>query len=63
MATCLLLSYRERPKYHIKEDADADADVDTTRNGPTARGETSDTVKVTRNLRDETIRARWVRNC
>jgi serine/threonine-protein kinase 24/25/MST4 len=55
-----LLSNRERPKYHIKEEADAD--TDTTRNGPTARGETSDTVKVTRNLRDETIRARWVRN-
>ncbi|KAK9938040.1 hypothetical protein M0R45_014800 [Rubus argutus] len=51
----LLERIRERPKYHIKEDADGD--TDTTRNGPTARGETSDTVKVTRNLRDETIRA------
>lgn len=54
---CFLLSYRERPKYHIKEDGD------TIKNGPTARGEISDTVKVTRNLRDETVRARWVRNC
>lgn len=54
---CFLLSYRERPKYHIKEDGD------TIKNGPAARGEISDTVKVTRNLRDETVRARWVRNC
>ncbi|KAL6199133.1 hypothetical protein ACLB2K_028920 [Fragaria x ananassa] len=47
----LLERIRERPKYPIKEDDD------TTRNGPTPRGETSDTVKVTRNLRDETVRA------
>ncbi|XP_062011448.1 uncharacterized protein LOC133728045 [Rosa rugosa] len=47
----LLERIRERPKYPIKEDDD------TTRNGPTARGETSDTVKVTRNIRDETVRA------
>ncbi|XP_050370938.1 uncharacterized protein LOC126788948 [Argentina anserina] len=47
----LLERIRERPKYPIKEDDD------TSRNGPTPRGETSDTVKVTRNLRDETVRA------
>ncbi|KAM5586098.1 hypothetical protein ABKV19_005141 [Rosa sericea] len=47
----LLERIRERPKYPIKEDDD------TTRNGPTARGETSDTVKVTRTIRDETVRA------
>lgn len=44
---------RERPKYQIKEDAD------TTRNGLKAMGDTSDTVKVNRNLIDETVRARW----
>ncbi|KAL6205772.1 hypothetical protein ACLB2K_023024 [Fragaria x ananassa] len=47
----LLERIRERPKYPIKEDDD------TTRNGPSPRGEISDTVKVTRNLRDETVRA------
>ncbi|CAN6694325.1 unnamed protein product [Malus baccata var. baccata] len=47
----LLERIRERPKYPIKEDADSP------RNGPTARGEISDTVKVTRNIRDETVRA------
>ncbi|ONI12642.1 hypothetical protein PRUPE_4G176700 [Prunus persica] len=47
----LMERIRERPKYHIKEDGD------TVKNGPTARGEISDTVKVTRNLRDETVRA------
>ena len=44
---------RERPKYQIKEDAD------TMRNGLKAMGDTSDTVKVNRNLIDETVRARW----
>ncbi|BFG29174.1 hypothetical protein CerSpe_154480 [Prunus speciosa] len=47
----LMERIRERPKYHIKEDGD------TIKNGPAARGEISDTVKVTRNLRDETVRA------
>ncbi|KAA8523930.1 hypothetical protein F0562_010353 [Nyssa sinensis] len=38
---------RERPKFQIKEDAE------TTRNGPRALGEASDTVKVTRDSRGE----------
>ncbi|KAF3442016.1 hypothetical protein FNV43_RR15932 [Rhamnella rubrinervis] len=46
----LLERIRERPKYQIKDDAD------TPRNGPKAV-ETSDTVKVTRSLREETVRA------
>nr|XP_024922486.2 serine/threonine-protein kinase svkA isoform X4 [Ziziphus jujuba var. spinosa] len=46
----LLERIRERPKYQIKEDAE------TQRNGPKAV-ETSDTVKVTRSLREETVRA------
>ena len=48
---CLYDINRERPKYQIKDDAD------TLRNGPKAV-ETSDTVKVTRSLREETVRAR-----
>lgn len=47
----LLERIRERPKYQIKEDAD------TMRNGLKAMGDTSDTVKVNRNLIDETVRA------
>lgn len=46
---------RERPKYQLKEDAE------TPRNGPKAVGESTDTVKVTRDIRgEETVRARWV---
>ncbi|KAH7512580.1 hypothetical protein FEM48_Zijuj12G0105600 [Ziziphus jujuba var. spinosa] len=45
-----LQTFSERPKYQIKEDAE------TQRNGPKAV-ETSDTVKVTRSLREETVRA------
>lgn len=47
---------RERPKYQIKEE-----DAETPTNGPRAIGEMSDTVKVSRNVRDETVRARWVK--
>lgn len=47
----LLERIRERPKYEIKED------VETPTNGPRAVGETSDTVKVSRNVREETVRA------
>ncbi|XWS10997.1 hypothetical protein CRYUN_Cryun38cG0046000 [Craigia yunnanensis] len=43
---------RERPKYQLKEDAE------TPRNGPKAVGESTDTVKVTRDIRgEETVRA------
>lgn len=48
---------RERPKYQIKDDEDAE----TPTNGSRAMGETSDTVKVSRNVREETVRARWVK--
>ncbi|PON34146.1 Serine/threonine protein kinase [Parasponia andersonii] len=47
----LLERIRERPKYQVKED------TDTSGNGPKALGDTSDTVKVTRNLMEETNRA------
>lgn len=43
--------YRERPKYQVKDDPDDSS------NGP---NETSDTVKITKSLVDETIRARCV---
>ncbi|XP_038897628.1 germinal center kinase 1 isoform X3 [Benincasa hispida] len=46
----LLERIRERPKYQIKEE-------DAATNGPRAIGETSDTVKVSRNVREETVRA------
>ena len=53
LAFCVL--NRERPKYQLKEDAE------TPRNGPKAVGESTDTVKVTRDIRgEETVRARWV---
>ncbi|KAK8507400.1 hypothetical protein V6N12_072663 [Hibiscus sabdariffa] len=43
---------RERPKYQLKED------VETPRNGPKPLGESTDTVKVARDIRDEgTVRA------
>ncbi|XVE50195.1 hypothetical protein DITRI_Ditri01bG0142500 [Diplodiscus trichospermus] len=48
----LLERIRERPKYYLKEDAE------TPRNGPKAVGESTDTVKVTRDIRgEETVRA------
>ncbi|XP_007021552.2 PREDICTED: germinal center kinase 1 isoform X2 [Theobroma cacao] len=48
----LLERIRERPKYQLKEDAE------TPRNGPKAVGESTDTVKVTRDIRgEETVRA------
>ncbi|XP_022753281.1 germinal center kinase 1-like isoform X1 [Durio zibethinus] len=48
----LLERIRERPKYQLKEDAEAP------RNGPKAVGESTDTVKVTRDIRgEETVRA------
>lgn len=47
---------RERPKYQIKEE-----DAETPTNGSRAIGETTDTVKVSRNVREETVRARWVK--
>ena len=46
---------RERPKYQIKDDEESPT------NGPRTIGESSDTVKVSRNLREETVRARWVK--
>ncbi|PON81840.1 Serine/threonine protein kinase [Trema orientale] len=46
----LLERIRERPKYQVKED------TDTSGNGPKALGDASDTVNVTRNLMEETIR-------
>ncbi|KAG6607887.1 Serine/threonine-protein kinase svkA, partial [Cucurbita argyrosperma subsp. sororia] len=46
----LLERIRERPKYQIKED------VETPTNSPRGMGE-MDTVKVSRNLREETVRA------
>lgn len=51
---CICVIDRERPKYQVKEDADPSG------NGPQALGDTSDTVKVTRNLMEETIQSRWV---
>ncbi|PPD74180.1 hypothetical protein GOBAR_DD28897 [Gossypium barbadense] len=52
----LKLNYAyERPKYQLKEDAE------TPRTGPKAVGESTDTVKVKRDIRgEETVRARWV---
>ncbi|XVF18797.1 hypothetical protein REPUB_Repub11eG0054200 [Reevesia pubescens] len=48
----LLERIRERPKYQLKEDGE------TPRNGPKAVGESTDTVKVTRDIRgEETVRA------
>ncbi|MBA0822935.1 hypothetical protein Goarm_019699, partial [Gossypium armourianum] len=48
----LLERIRERPKYQLKEDAE------TPRTGPTAVGESTDTVKVKRDIRgEETVRA------
>lgn len=48
---------RERPKYQIPKDEDEE----TPTNGTRAIGETSDTVKVSRNTREETIHARLVK--
>lgn len=48
----LLERIRERPKYQIKEE-----DAETPTNGSRAIGETTDTVKVSRNVREETVRA------
>ncbi|TYK27967.1 germinal center kinase 1 isoform X1 [Cucumis melo var. makuwa] len=48
----LLERIRERPKYQIKEE-----DAETPTNGSRAMGETTDTVKVSRNVREETVRA------
>ncbi|KAM7498683.1 hypothetical protein LguiA_023097 [Lonicera macranthoides] len=52
----LLEKIRERPKFQLKEDAE------TPRNGQTAFGEASGTVKVTRasSKVEDTVRARWV---
>ncbi|KAG6591945.1 Serine/threonine-protein kinase svkA, partial [Cucurbita argyrosperma subsp. sororia] len=47
----LLERIRERPKYQIKDDEESPT------NGPRTIGESSDTVKVSRNLREETVRA------
>lgn len=51
-ALCFCDPDRERPKYQIREDAD------TPRNSPKAIGDGNDTVKVIRNIREETVRAR-----
>ena len=45
---------RERPKYQVREN------VDTARNGSRTMEDSSGTVKVTRNLIDDTVRTRFV---